>query len=98
MVTIPAGVTSADFSLSIRDDDALEDDETFTLTINSSSTPDGVSGGPATVTIVDDDRKLLCLWSIHALFSRIAFIKALYNIYFLIAINNFSLASFQFVR
>ena len=33
----------------------LEDNEIFTLTIDPSSTPDGVSGGQATVTIVDDD-------------------------------------------
>jgi len=39
----------------IYSDNMLEDNEIFTLTIDPSSTPDGVSGGQATVTIVDDD-------------------------------------------
>ena len=43
--------------MQIHDDNILEDNETFTLIIGPSSTPDGVSGGQATVTIVDDDRK-----------------------------------------
>ena len=40
-------------------DNILEDDKNFTLTIDQSTIPDGVSGSPATVTIVDDDRKWL---------------------------------------
>ena len=51
--------TRALVRIHINDDDILEDDETFTLTIDPSSTPDGVSSGQATVTIVDDDRKCI---------------------------------------
>ena len=59
-VTIPAGSTNATFNVPINDDDILEDIENFTLTINSSSLPTGVTPGDpdvATVTITDDDRK-----------------------------------------
>ena len=60
-VTFPAGVTSVPFDIPINDDDILEGDEDFMLTINPSSVPTGVNvGNPdqATVTIMDDDRKL----------------------------------------
>ena len=60
-VTIPAGQTTATFNIPIINDDILEIDENLMLTINS-SLPDGVTRGTpseATVTIVDDDRKLL---------------------------------------
>ena len=59
-VTIPAGSTTATFDVPITDDMILEELENFMLTINS-SLPDGVTRGTpseATVTIVDDDRKL----------------------------------------
>ena len=59
-VTIPAGVMSVPFSTSINDDNILEENENFTLTINS-SLPTGVmvgNPGQATVTIVDSDCKL----------------------------------------
>ena len=54
-------MTSASFDIPINDDDILEGDEDFMLTINPSSVPTGVTvGNPdqATVTIVDDDGKL----------------------------------------
>ena len=60
-VTFPAGTTRVPFNVSINNDDILEDNEDFMLTINPSSVPTGVTvGSPdqATVTIVDDDRKL----------------------------------------
>ena len=69
-VTIPAGVTSASFSIQIIDDNIPENDETFVIAINSSSLPNGVtianpaqaaqadSSGQASVGILDDDRKL----------------------------------------
>ena len=60
-VTFPAGVTSASFDIPINNDDILEGSENFTLTINPSSVPTGVTvgnPGQATVTIVDNDRKL----------------------------------------
>ena len=59
-VTFPAGVMSVPLSISINDDNILEDNENFTLTINS-SLPTGVmvgNPGQATVTIVDNDGKL----------------------------------------
>ena len=67
-VRFPAGVMSIPFSISIKfnDDNIFEDNENFTLTINS-SLPTGVMvGNPnqATVTIVDNDCKL---WQIICL-------------------------------
>ena len=61
-VTIPAGQTNATFNVPITDDNILEGNENFTLTINTSSLSNGVTRddlNQATVTIVDnDDRKL----------------------------------------
>ena len=61
-VTIPAGQTTATFNVPINDDNVLEGNENFTLTINTSSLSNGVTHGnldQATVTILDnDDRKL----------------------------------------
>ena len=58
-VTIPAKATSVQFDVNIHDDNVLEMDENFTLTINISSLPDHVisTNSEATVTIVDDDGK-----------------------------------------
>ena len=59
-VTFPAGQTTATFSVPINDDDILEEEEDFMLTIDP-SLPDGVIRGTpseATVTIVDNDSKL----------------------------------------
>ena len=60
-VTIPAGSTTATFYVPINDDNILERNENFMLTIDEASLPTGVTRGTpgeATVTIVDDDRKL----------------------------------------
>ena len=57
---IPAGAITVPFNISIFDDNILEGDEDFDITIIQSSLPDGVSRGnpgTATVNIVDDDRK-----------------------------------------
>ena len=57
-VTFTAGITMASFNVSINDDNILENDEDFILTIMSGTLPDGVTrdgDGQATVTIVDDD-------------------------------------------
>ena len=54
-------VTSVPFKVSLNDDNILEENEIFVLTINQSSLPSGVTfGNPSitTVTIVDNDRKL----------------------------------------
>jgi len=59
-VTFPVGETSVPFDVPITDDITFEGNETFMLTINSSSLPSYVTVGDpdeATVTIVDDDRK-----------------------------------------
>ena len=58
----PAGVTNAPLNILINDDNILEDDENFTVTINSSSLPSGVTvgdPGEATVTIKDNDGKYI---------------------------------------
>ena len=63
-VTFPAGSTTATFNVPINDDNILEGDEDFMLTINSFSLPNGVTRdtpGEATVTIVDNDGKILLL-------------------------------------
>ena len=55
-------MTSVPFDIPINDDDILEGDEDFMLTINPSSVPTGVTvGNPdqATVTIMDDDGKFV---------------------------------------
>ena len=57
-VTFPAGVTSVSFDVTIIDDNILELNEQFDLTIISSSLPNGFTvdnPSQATVTIIDDD-------------------------------------------
>ena len=59
-VTIPAKATTAQFDVAINDDNVLEGNENFNLTIMRSSAPKRVSiGNPAqaTVTIMDNDGK-----------------------------------------
>ena len=61
-VTIPAGDTSVSFVIPITDDEVVENDEIFRLTIMPESLPYLVSrGNPgvAMVTIVSDDGKSL---------------------------------------
>ena len=60
-VTFPDGKTRVPFDITINDDSILEGNEDFVVTIIPDTLPDGVTrGNPfrATVTIVDDDRKL----------------------------------------
>ena len=55
-----AGMTTALLNISIIDDDILENDEIFYLTIYQDSLPTNVSTGSSdqtTVIIVDDDRE-----------------------------------------
>ena len=64
-VAIPAGQTRAPFDIQINDDNILEDDEDFMLTIIPSSLPDGVTRGTpgqVSVTIIDNDRKYLGIY------------------------------------
>ena len=60
-VTFPAGSTTATFNVPIIDDNILEGNEYFILTIDETSLPTDVTRGTpgeATVTIVDDDCEL----------------------------------------
>ena len=59
-VTFPVGETRAQFNVSIIMDDAYELNETFHLTIDSSSLLSDISAAnpyQATVIIINDDRK-----------------------------------------
>ena len=59
-VIFPAGVTSMSFNILIYDDDLLEDNENFTLTIKAESLPVGISiSSPSTVIMIirNDDSK-----------------------------------------
>ena len=61
-VTFPAGMTEVSLNVTVMDDNVLESNERFQLSINSSSLPNRVSvDNPSVVdvTIVDNDRKLL---------------------------------------
>ena len=62
MATFSAGMTFASFDVTIINDNMLETNENFSLEIISSSLPTGVIVGAvsqSTVTIVDDDGKLI---------------------------------------
>ena len=62
VVTIPAGDMRASADITINDDNILEGSETFTIEIDSSSLPTGVTvggTGQATVAIDNDDSKLI---------------------------------------
>ena len=63
-ITIPAGDTSASFNISIIDDDIFEINESFSVTIESSSLPHRLlvqsEDCMVIVTIFDDDGELFC--------------------------------------
>ena len=59
-VTIPAGQLSIQFNIVINDDNILERDENFGVTINATSLPSHVNvtdPNHTTVTILDNDGK-----------------------------------------
>ena len=59
-VQFNVGVTRVPFSVTLKDDSSKEDNETFTLNINSSSLPNSINIGDhaqTTVTILNDDGK-----------------------------------------
>ena len=61
-VTIPGGTTRAVFNVSINDDDVVEGNENFILSIDQSSLPSNVTVGVrnrTTVTIFDNDCKFV---------------------------------------
>ena len=58
-VTFPAGQTTTTFNVPITDGDTFEGNETFMLTIDSSSLPTGLTTGnpdQATVTIFEEGK------------------------------------------
>ena len=60
VVQFNVGVTRVPFSVTLKDDSSKEDNETFTLCINSSSLPNSINIGDhiqTTVTILNDDGK-----------------------------------------
>jgi len=66
-VTFPAGDTKVSFNVTIIDDEILESNEIFQLSINSEKLPVNVivnNLSNITVTILDDDCKLLILYNI----------------------------------
>ena len=72
-VTFPAEENQVKFDISITNDDVVENNESFTLSINPSSLPLGVTvGDPSqtTVTIIDDDSeyKICCNCNITFVF------------------------------
>ena len=58
-VRISAGRNTASFFISAMDDPILERDETFIILADPPSIPDGHSNCSATVTIIDNDGRLL---------------------------------------
>ena len=63
-VIFPAGRTRSSFNVTIHDDDIVEGNENFTLSINTSSLPSNVAVGDAyqtTVIISDNDCELSIL-------------------------------------
>ena len=60
IIYFDAGMTIVQFNVSINDDNIFEGNETFNLSINSSTLPSKIivgSPGQTTVTIVDNDGK-----------------------------------------
>ena len=69
-ITIPADVTSLQFTISINNDDLMEGNEYFSLLINTDALPLGVyrtDPYEALVTIIDDDSKLQLATCLNAL-------------------------------
>ena len=59
-ITFSPGSTTASFDIAIIDDSVLENEESFTLTIDPSSLPSRVTAGASNssrVTIMDDEGK-----------------------------------------
>ena len=79
-VIFPAGVINVSFDVPIIDDNMVENNETFDLTIVSSSSNKVTLGSSvhATLTIFDNDCKHLAIYSMH-LYSCILFIMLFYT-------------------
>ena len=66
-VTFPVGATGPlTVNIPIIDDNFVEEDrEMFNVVVNSGDPRAIISGSPATVTIIDDDRKLKLIFTIY---------------------------------
>lgn len=88
-ITFPAGMTSISFDVSIIDDNILEGNENFTLSIDLSSLPYGfiiTNSTQATITIVDNDCKYYSLLLIHTYINlKLTVCLQLYIIYLLLS-------------
>ena len=72
--TIPAGQRSVTFNISITDDNVFELNEDFTLTVDSSSLPTGVSVPTNCLLVVmieNDDGKLPCRNNLPVIIARL---------------------------
>ncbi|MDW3195752.1 MAG: YHYH protein [Cytophagales bacterium] len=59
-ISIPDGDTEASFSIEVLDDEAVEENETIIITLDTSGQPDGISIGNSnsiTITIQDNDEE-----------------------------------------
>lgn len=67
LVTIPAGSTSATVTVTVYDDDLVEEDETFTVTLSDAQLSGApfaglsIGNGSATGTIINDDKATLTI-------------------------------------
>ena len=66
-VTIPAGATTADILITIRNDDDIEDDETFDVEISTQNTEVHLSKKRATGTIKIEDLPILSIANVTTL-------------------------------
>ena len=67
-VTFPAGQTTASFNVLITADNVFEGNENFTLTIDSSSLPTGLTvgdPGQATVIITEEGKEVYTLMPLY---------------------------------
>ena len=72
-------MTSVSFDISILDDDIIEDNKDFTLTINIDLLPDGIiTSSPSTVTVIirNDDSK--CYIAYYNLMHNVIIISNMY--------------------
>lgn len=89
-VTIPAGQTSSSFSVQIYDDNILETDEMFTLSIDRSSLPAAVEEGPGCVlraTILDNDGTYICMY-VYTLHCNLCICRCMKFVFYVVGIIN----------
>ena len=78
----PAGQTSASFDITVNDDNILERSETFTIEVDSSSLPSGVSlGGTSQATVAIDNEDCKLQISLYIFFYMFEFVDSSHNIH-----------------